>query len=96
SGDPDGSAAVETELRKSNLIARPVLQDDRYNPSTARDVSLLQCMSGDLSAGDSFPTSSPKGTYTFEGPSDVDVEAQRLSDDRYFVCQMWKEQPSKG
>ncbi|GBN77405.1 hypothetical protein AVEN_204042-1 [Araneus ventricosus] len=86
SGDPDGSAAVETELQKSNLNARPVLQDDRYNPSTALDVSLLQCMSGDLSAGDSLPTSSLKGTHTFEGPSDVDVEAQRRAKDRHFVC----------
>ncbi|GBM64370.1 hypothetical protein AVEN_88024-1, partial [Araneus ventricosus] len=87
SGDPrDGSSAVETELQKSNLNARPVLQDDRYNPSTSLDVSLLQCMSGDLSAGDSLPTSSPKGAYTFEGPSDEDVEAQRRAEDRNFVC----------
>ncbi|GBN77408.1 hypothetical protein AVEN_204044-1 [Araneus ventricosus] len=44
-------------------------------------------MSGDLSAaGDSLPTSSPKGTYTFDGPSDVDVEAQRRAEDRHFVC----------
>ncbi|GBO21104.1 hypothetical protein AVEN_131214-1 [Araneus ventricosus] len=45
-------------------------------------------MSGDLSAGDSLPTSSPKGTYTFEGPSDADVEAHRRAEDRHFVCRM--------
>ncbi|GBN85956.1 hypothetical protein AVEN_56520-1 [Araneus ventricosus] len=45
-------------------------------------------MSGDQSAGDSLPTSSPKGTYTFAGPSDVDVEAQRRAEGRHFVCSM--------
>ncbi|GBN81072.1 hypothetical protein AVEN_254651-1 [Araneus ventricosus] len=44
-------------------------------------------MGGDQSAGDSLPTSSPKGTYTFEGPSHVDVEYQRRAKDRHFVCQ---------
>ncbi|GBN87277.1 hypothetical protein AVEN_41703-1 [Araneus ventricosus] len=43
-------------------------------------------MSGDQSACDSLPTSSPKGTCTFEGPSDADVEAQRRAEDRHFVC----------
>ncbi|GBN72367.1 hypothetical protein AVEN_49279-1 [Araneus ventricosus] len=87
SGDPsDGSAAVETELQKSNLNVRPVLQDDRYNPSTAVDVSPLQCMSGYQSVGDSLPTSSPKGTYTFVASSGVDVVAQSLAEDRHFVC----------
>ncbi|GBO24468.1 hypothetical protein AVEN_199349-1 [Araneus ventricosus] len=86
-GDPsDGSAAVGLELQKSNLNVRPILQDGRYNPSTALDVCLLQCMSGEQSLSDSLPTSSPKGTYTFAGPSDVDVEAQRRAEDRNFVC----------
>ncbi|GBO04300.1 hypothetical protein AVEN_176253-1 [Araneus ventricosus] len=88
-GDPtDGSAAVQLELLKSNVNVRPILQDDRYNPSTAPDVSLLQCMRGDQSVDGSHPTSSPKGTDTFAGPSDADVEAHRRAEDRYFVCRM--------
>ncbi|GBN41028.1 hypothetical protein AVEN_59103-1 [Araneus ventricosus] len=58
SGDPtDGSAAVQLELQKSIVNVRPILQDDRYNPSTAPDVSLLQCMRGDQSV-DSWEKSS--------------------------------------
>ncbi|GBN48049.1 hypothetical protein AVEN_233072-1 [Araneus ventricosus] len=41
-------------------------------------------MSGDESVGDSLPTSSPDGTYTFAGPSDVDVEGHRCAEDRNF------------
>ncbi|GBN82736.1 hypothetical protein AVEN_265942-1 [Araneus ventricosus] len=43
-------------------------------------------MSGDESVGDSLPTSSPEGTYTFKGPSDVNVEGHRCAEDRNFEC----------
>ncbi|GBM00118.1 hypothetical protein AVEN_189112-1, partial [Araneus ventricosus] len=97
SGDPsDGSSAVETELQKSNLNARPVLQDDRYNPSTALDVSLLQCMSGDLSAGDSLPTSSPEGTYTLRALQTWMLKLRDEPKTDTLCAKVWKEQPSKG
>ncbi|GBL95783.1 hypothetical protein AVEN_84026-1 [Araneus ventricosus] len=47
---------------------------------------LSKFMSGDQIVGDSLPTTSSNGTYTFAGPSDVDVEAQRRAEDRHFVC----------
>ncbi|GBN61513.1 Zinc finger protein 18 [Araneus ventricosus] len=43
-------------------------------------------MSGDESVGDSLPTSSPKGTDTFAGSSDVDVDVQIRAEERHFVC----------
>ncbi|GBN17583.1 hypothetical protein AVEN_121081-1 [Araneus ventricosus] len=84
----DGSDSVELELQKSNLNERPILQDDRYNPSSAFDVSLLQYMSGDQSLDGSHPDTSPKGAYTYVAISDVDVVAQRRSEDTHFVCPM--------
>ncbi|GBO08210.1 hypothetical protein AVEN_221582-1 [Araneus ventricosus] len=43
-------------------------------------------MSGDQIVSDSLPTSSPKFTDTFAGPSGVYVEAHRRVEDRHFRC----------